>query len=195
MDYAFQHQLAGHDGTVVIGATYWCPHEEGSLALGAHLITPRLGYWHHGIYVGDGKVVHYAGLSRTCHRGPVEEITVDRFTAGRPLLVRQDRQHKFSCQDAVQRARSRVGESQYRILTNNCEHFCNWCLNNEHRSDQADRLLAWRGALSRMVLRAVGALLAPTGHFSRPGSYPVGTLQAAITTSAYSGTDAAALHA
>lgn len=195
MDYAFQHQLAGHDGTVVIGATYWCPHEEGSLALGAHLITPRLGYWHHGIYVGDGKVVHYAGLSRTCHRGPVEEITVDRFTAGRPLLVRQDRQHKFSCQDAVQRARSRVGESQYRILTNNCEHFCNWCLNNEHRSDQADSLLAWRGAMTRMVLRVVGALLGPTGHFSYPGSRPAGALQAAITTSAYSRADAAALRA
>lgn len=195
MDHAFQHQLAGQDGTVVIGATYWRPHGGGALALGAHLITPRLGYWHHGIYVGDGKVVHYAGLSRTFHRGPVEEVTVDRFTAGRPLLVRQDCQHKFSCQDAVQRARSRVGESQYRILTNNCEHFCNWCLNNEHRSDQADRLLAWRGALSRMVLRAVGALLGPTGHFSRPGSYPVGTLQAAITTSAYSRADAAALRA
>ncbi|WP_316867889.1 styrene monooxygenase/indole monooxygenase family protein [Ralstonia mannitolilytica] len=45
----------------MIGATYWRPHGEGSLALGAHLITPRLGYWHHGIYVGNGKVVHYAG--------------------------------------------------------------------------------------------------------------------------------------
>ena len=195
MDNAFQHQIAGHDGTVVIGATYWRPHGEGSLALGAHLITPRLGYWHHGIYVGNGKVVHYAGLSRTFHRGPVEEITVDRFTAGRPLLVRQDCQHKFSCQDAVQRARSRIGESEYRILTNNCEHFCNWCLNNEHRSAQADRLLAWRGALLRVALHAFGALSGPTGRFSRPGSYPAGALQAAIATSAYSEADAAALHA
>jgi Lecithin retinol acyltransferase len=195
MDYALQHPLVGHDSTVVIGSTYWRPHEEGSLSLGAHIITPRLGYWHHGIYVGDGKVVHYAGLSRAFHRGPVEEITVDRFTAGRPLLVRQDCQHKFSCQVAVQRARSRVGESKYRILTNNCEHFCNWCLNNEHHSDQADRLLAWRGALSRMVLRAVGALLDPTGHLSHPALYQAGALQTAIATPAYSEADAAALHA
>ena len=26
-------------------------------------------------------------------------------------------------------ARSRLGERSYRILTNNCEHFCEWCLN------------------------------------------------------------------
>ena len=40
--------------------------------MGAHLVTPRRRYCHHGIYVGDGKVVHYAGLSRSLRRGPVE---------------------------------------------------------------------------------------------------------------------------
>src|SRR5882762_7929917 len=45
-------------------------------ALGAHLVTPRGAYSHHGIYVGKGKVVHYAGLARSLHRGPVEEVTM-----------------------------------------------------------------------------------------------------------------------
>src|SRR6266853_156405 len=31
---------------------------------GSHVISPRRGYMHHGICVGDGKVVHYAGLAR-----------------------------------------------------------------------------------------------------------------------------------
>ena len=29
---------------------------------GAHLVTPWMGYTHHGIHVGDGKVVHYGAL-------------------------------------------------------------------------------------------------------------------------------------
>src|SRR5215467_9598323 len=31
--------------------------------LASHIVTPRRGYLHHGIYVGDGKIVHYAGLA------------------------------------------------------------------------------------------------------------------------------------
>src|SRR5258707_11780449 len=50
--------------------------------MGAHIVTERRGYTHHGIYVGAGKVVHYAGLSRGLRRGPVEEISLSRFAAG-----------------------------------------------------------------------------------------------------------------
>jgi hypothetical protein len=35
-----------------------------------------------------------------------------------------------------------VGEDCYRLLTNNCEHFCEWCLRGEHRSYQVEALLA-----------------------------------------------------
>ena len=45
-------------------------------ALGAHLVTGRSGYEHHGIYVGDGKVVHYAGFAQSMHRGAIEETTL-----------------------------------------------------------------------------------------------------------------------
>ena len=36
---------------------------QAQIPLGAHLVTPRCGYTHHGIHVGDGQVVHYMGLS------------------------------------------------------------------------------------------------------------------------------------
>ena len=51
---------------------------------GAHLITPFLGYTHHGIYVGDGKVVHYGALMYDIIRKPVEEVTLEVFAEGRP---------------------------------------------------------------------------------------------------------------
>jgi hypothetical protein len=47
----------------------------------------------------------------------------------------------FEYREVIARARSRVGEDCYRLLTNNCEHFCEWCLRGEHRSYQVEALL------------------------------------------------------
>ncbi|MEM5317122.1 lecithin retinol acyltransferase family protein [Paraburkholderia sp. JHI869] len=105
-------------------------------APGAHLITPRRGYEHHGIYVGHGKVIHYAGFDKTAHRGPVEEVSLEQFAGGYVVGVRPHPLRKYSGEDAVLRARSRLGEDRYRLLTNNCEHFCAWCLLGESRSEQ-----------------------------------------------------------
>ena len=111
--------------------------------LGAHLVTPRIGYIHHGIYVGDGKVVHCGAVCRFLPRGPVEEVSLRGFSRGRPVAVRSGPPAKFSAPEVVVRARSRLGETQYRILSNNCEHFCEWCLRGEHRSYQVERLMRW----------------------------------------------------
>jgi hypothetical protein len=111
-------------------------------ALGSHLVTRRRGYLHHGIYVGDGRVVHYSGLASGLQRGPVEEVPMDRFTRGQPVWVNSHATSNFDAREVIERARSRVGEDGYRLLTNNCEHFCEWCLRGEHRSYQVDALLA-----------------------------------------------------
>jgi len=116
-------------------------------AIGAHLVTPRRGYSHHGIYVGGNRVVHYAGWSRaalTCR--PVEEVSLDDFADGRGLRVRADSPARYAPADVVARARSRLGEDRYRIASNNCEHFCHWCLSGENRSAQVERLFGWLAA-------------------------------------------------
>ncbi|MBN3803998.1 lecithin retinol acyltransferase family protein [Paraburkholderia sp. Ac-20336] len=106
------------------------------LPIGAHLVTQRNGYEHHGIYVGNGRVVHYAGFASSAHRGPVEEVEIARFAAGHPLSIRPTPSARYAGDEAVRRARSRLGENRYRLLTNNCEHFCAWCLLGESRSEQ-----------------------------------------------------------
>ena len=141
--------------------------------IGSHVVTPRRGYLHHGIYVGDGKVVHYAGLCYGLHIGPVEEVALTRFADGRPVWIRSDVAPTFDPQETVRRARSRVGEDCYRLLTNNCEHFCEWCLRGTPRSHQVEALLTQpRRALRAMIecLRLFHVRGAPTlrGHrFSR----------------------------
>lgn len=120
---------------------------------GTHLVTVRRGYLHHGIYAGDGRVVHYAGLARSLRRGPVEEVSLDQFAAGRTVLIKPAVKPRFNGAEVVRRARSRLGEDRYRITRNNCEHFCEWCLHGEARSEQVEQWLAapWMALLRRFT--------------------------------------------
>jgi Lecithin retinol acyltransferase len=115
------------------------PGEEPPLA--AHLVTPRSLYSHHGIYIGGGQVIHYAGLAYGLRRGQVENVSLERFARGRDVRIRPDAP-KFDSRQVVARARSRLGERRYRLLTNNCEHFCGWVLRGQSCSTQVERLLA-----------------------------------------------------
>jgi hypothetical protein len=122
--------------------------------LAAHLVTPRIGFAHHGIYVGAGRVVHYGRVGYYLPGGPVEEVSLVEFTRGRGVWVRPHERSRFECTEVIRRARSRVGEDCYRVLSNNCEHFCEWCIEDEQRSYQVDSLLA----APRSVARKLGAL-------------------------------------
>ncbi len=118
--------------------------------LGSHLVTPRRGFAHHGIYVGRGNVVHYRSVVRKLCRGPVEEVSIARFAQGRAIWVRNGTAPRFDPAAVTRRARARLGEDRYRLLSNNCEHFCEWCLRDEHRSYQVERLLASPRRLARL---------------------------------------------
>ena len=56
-------------------------------APGAHIATVRRAYVHHGIYLGDGLVAHYAGFVPNLRLGPIEAVSIERFTQGRPWYV------------------------------------------------------------------------------------------------------------
>lgn len=127
--------------------------------LGAHLVSPRHGYSHHGIYVGHGHVVHYAGLAEALRRGPVEEVSMERFAAGYQVAIAPGPHPAYSENETVQRARSRLGENRYRILTNNCEHFCAWCLYGESRSQQVRECLIDPRAAVQTALCLLMAIL------------------------------------
>lgn len=101
--------------------------EDGEPPLGAHLVTQRRGYSHHGIYVGGGRVVHYAGLCSGAHAGPVEELSLEHFAAGHGFEVRAEPRSRYGGKEAIRRARSRLGESRYRLLSNNCARWVACC--------------------------------------------------------------------
>ena len=107
---------------------------------GCRLSVRRRAYFHHGIYVGNGRMIHYAGWFRGTG-GLVEEVTLEQFTRGRPYWIARMPPDRRAGEEVVRRARSRLGERCYRLLRNNCEHFCNWCQLGECRSEQVEALL------------------------------------------------------
>jgi hypothetical protein len=110
--------------------------------IGSHIVTPRQGYTHHGIYVGERRVVQYGGLSRSLRRGPVEEVSLSQFAQRREIRVRLYESSHFDPEEVICRARLRLGENRYHPLKNNCEHFCEWCVRGEPRSYQVEELSA-----------------------------------------------------
>jgi len=127
---------------------------------GAHLITPWLGFAHHGIYVGEGRVIHYGALVYDLIRKPVEEVSLEEFAGGRPVFVVQHDDLTFEPSQVIERARSRLGENQYRLLSNNCEHFVEWCLHDVHRSFQVDRALNFPRFMGERIQNAVARFAA-----------------------------------
>ena len=123
--------------------------------MGAHIVSPRRGYTHHGIYVGHGNVVQYRGLARSLRSGPVEEVVLTQFAQGCPVWVRSEASPCFGSDEVV-----RVGEDRYHLLTNNCEHFCEWCLRAEHRSYQVDGWLSCPWRALQMTISLMAKLLA-----------------------------------
>ena len=56
-------------------------------------------------------------------------------------LLGNNNYHIYSPEETVQRAESRLGERNYNIATNNCEHFAIWCKTGISESTQIENFL------------------------------------------------------
>ena len=80
-------------------------------------------YKHYGIDCGDGTVIHYRKPSEV-----IEQTSMETFSQGKPVYVAEYTDGFAYIPDVVvERAKSRLGEHDYNLLSNNCEHFACWC--------------------------------------------------------------------
>ena len=79
-------------------------------------------------------MAHYLE-GREILRSPVEE-----FCQGQPIAV-IEHEHASPSGVTLRRAMGRIGEQNYNLLFNNCEHFATWCKTGRHRSDQVNSVL------------------------------------------------------
>lgn len=97
-----------------------------NLRVGDQLFVQRVNYTHHGLYYGNGEVIHYLQ----------EGVTIDSletFADGSVIRKKTNLQSptNYPSTEIIDRAISRLGESSYNVVTNNCEHFCRWCRSGE----------------------------------------------------------------
>jgi hypothetical protein len=133
------------------------------IPVGEHLATQRykLGlpaYTHHGIYVGDGQVIHYAGNSGDPEADgeKIQLVTLEKFKAGQNVWSVPHPNSNHTGEQVVARARERLGENGYSVFSNNCEHFCNWAIDGSHTSQQVDVGTAFAAPLGGGGLGYVG---------------------------------------
>lgn len=115
-----------------------------NITAGSHIKTSRLGYSHHGIYCGSGKVVHYSGFAQALKKGALEVTTIENFLGSEmDCYIVQYASHKlkYSKSEIVERAFSRIGEDSYNLAFNNCEHFATWCVTGRGESKQVRSVL------------------------------------------------------
>ncbi len=103
---------------------------ESKFDAGDHLYTQRLGYTHHGIYVGDGDIIHYLDSGIT-------EDSLDSFSGG-SKIAKKHSYKKYGQDEIVERAYSRIGEEKYSVLWRNCEQFALWCRNGKKLKDDRE---------------------------------------------------------
>ena len=101
-----------------------------------YVMRPLVGingvYQHHGIDYGDGTVIHYRKMG---DEAGVERTSLETFSWGNPIHpvyhAQVDPDHVV-----MARAESRLGERQYDLFFNNCEHFATWCKTGRRESAQ-----------------------------------------------------------
>jgi len=97
---------------------------------GTILETEAYGVIRHvGIATGYGNVIH---ASR--RYGGVLETSEALFSRGRPIKIIPHKS-KLSGTEIVFRARQKIGQ-RYGVLTRNCEHFVQWVVSGNPRSEQ-----------------------------------------------------------
>ena len=101
-----------------------------------------MGFYHFGIYLGDGKVIEFG---RPNELNKPEEIRVHIINLKDFPIDNMYETRKYSFNEKLKKnspnkickiALSHLDEGNYNILYNNCEHFVNLCVFNKKISNQ-----------------------------------------------------------
>lgn len=124
-------------------------YEKIKPSYGCQIRVNRGLYSHHGIYVDDEHVIHFASLVPGHETDPdtAEVVVTDlkTFLKDGELEVRtyteEEKDKLRSPQEIVNYAYANLGRKGYNIITNNCEHFSNECAFGEAVSQQVNNVM------------------------------------------------------
>lgn len=159
------------------------------MQFGDHLVTPRTGYTHHGLYIGKQQVIHYEG-KLGCDSGCIAKVTLAEFCDGASCRIRDYPLRVYGRKESVERAYQRLGECDYNLALNNCEQFVAWCIMGIGYSEQINTLVSTaiqtKALMETQGVQSVASYVAQstlTGNAARQVATAVVPSSAAIATS------------
>jgi len=158
---------------------------------GSHLSVSRGFYDHHGIYIGNNQVIHYSGFAEAFNKGSIEQTTLENFLGGRDQFTVVNYPSNtviYTNQQIIDRAYRCLGENDYNLVFNNCEHFACWCVTGEKRSEQVRTVMhhSSTAVLSYYALQKYGLLTTTSMPIATTVMTSTGT--SALTHAAVGGT-------
>jgi predicted secreted protein len=117
-------------------------------AMGDQIRVQRNLYSHHGIYIGNDRVIQFGSTTGELDpsKAMVIETSLDEFLKGGVLEVaeysEEDLKKKRKPEEVVEYAKAHLGDTGYDLINNNCEHFSNECAFGLHKSFQVDDVLS-----------------------------------------------------
>ena len=135
-----------------------------SLKKGDIIFVDKGLYKHYWIYADNGVVVHYSDKNGNFGTDiKIQEASLDDFASGFEVKVCQLDEKKYtlySGEETLKRAYSRLGEKNYNLIFNNCEHFAVWCKTGISDSDQVNKVIRTAvvlsiGALAYTVIKKI----------------------------------------
>ena len=128
---------------------------EKDLNLGDHIYVRRLVYSHHGIYAGDGNVIHYTGEEKEKKDPLIRETDIEAFLKGGKLR-RRDYKKRLPPSETLSLAKKHLSDNSYSLVFNNCEHFVTYCATGKRKSRQLREAV---GGLVGIVLTITGTII------------------------------------
>ena len=127
------------------------------------MFTSEKYYYHHGVYLGECKVAHFAGANKTDAKPCLYDIFQFWKSAvdGKLYRVEYDEdtsQKMLDVEDTLRKAEEALAEPDqwpgYNIIHNNCESFAYWFKTGMKWSAQAS------AAVSQVVVKGAAAAVA-----------------------------------
>jgi len=128
---------------------------EKDLNLGDHIYVRRLLYSHHGIYAGNGNVIHYTGEEKEKKDPLVRETDIEDFLKGGKLRRRDYKKH-LPPSEILSLAKNHLCNNGYSITLNNCEHFATYCATGKKKSKQVRKVV---GGFLGIALAITGTII------------------------------------
>ena len=132
--------------------------------------APGLLYFHMGIYIGDGFVIHFSGMEKKAKKSTIVMESLARFAAGEEVKLHRSPKSSTHGNAIMLRAYKEMKKAErgagkfhhkYGMVSNNCEDFCIHCYKKAHKKvfskkespglSQTDKTLIGAGVIGALL--------------------------------------------